>query len=198
MRSFINQSILHYATENNDIYFCELLVTRGRADCLSEDNYRQTPFILAAKRNYLCLLKLFVNDIKCNKCVQTTKTTTTTSDVDNNGYVSKQVRLATYYACYSGNYEVVRYLFESFGLRTENLIQLSRDYFEIGSLLVGERRLLKFSELNPLHVCCYKANFEIVEYLLANLENKANVEIVVNSPINEYRDSTSLEEAFKG
>ena len=51
------------------------------------------------------------------------------------------------------------------------------------------------SELNVLHVCCYKSHYDMVEFLLNNSIDK---EEFINRPINEFRESTCLEEAFKG
>lgn len=184
VRNFLNQTILHTATENNDLNLCRLLVENG-ADYFGEDNYRQTPFILAAKRNFSAILRVFVDDVKRHRDEQ----------IETN--VSRQIRLATYHACYSGNFDIVRYLFEKFELTTEVLMH-SRDDLELEWTSSLGKNKLKFSELNPLHVCCYKAYYDIVEYLLSRLDNRTNVAAIVNSPINEYRDSTSLEEAFKG
>lgn len=176
IKNFLNQTLLHFACENQDYHLCKLLLENG-ADCLIEDNYRQTPFIFAAKRNYLSILELFVTFVS--------------SDLtDTNRW--KQVRKTAYYACCAGNYKIVQHLFKSFGLVTEKLIE--------GSNLDLEHVDIKpnFSELNPLHVSCYKSNFDIVNFLLINLSDKSLTQEFLNSPFNEYRDSTSLEEAFKG
>lgn len=147
---------------------CHLLVENS-ADFLFEDNYRQSPFILAAKRNNLDLIKLFSALIQKN-------------DLISNNF--KQIRRATYYACCSGHLEVVKFLFETFNLHSELLLD---DHVH--------KNEFKLSELNVLHVVCYKAQFEIAEFLLNNSKDKQNF---INSPINEFRESTCLEEAFKG
>ncbi len=144
-------------------------MVENSADFLFEDNYRQSPFILAAKRNNLDLIKLFSALIQKN-------------DLISNNF--KQIRRATYYACCSGHLEVVKFLFETFNLHSELLLD---DHVH--------KNEFKLSELNVLHVVCYKAQFEIAEYLLNNSKDKQNF---INSPINEFRESTCLEEAFKG
>lgn len=186
IRNFLNQSILYTATECNDVSLCELLASPsgGGADLFAEDNYRQTPFILAAKKNYLSVLKVFVDQMN--------------DDVDEDERRDKQIRLATYHACYSGNYDVVRFMFERFALTTEALLVHARDHLELEWTSTTSSTKLRLSELNPLHVCCYKASYDIVAFLLDRLHDPAQVNAVVNSPINEYRDSTALEEAFKG
>lgn len=189
IRNFLNQSLLYTATENNDVGLCRLLVESG-GDFLGEDNYRQTPFILAAKKNYFGVLRVFVEELKKEE----------ENYNSDSSHVNKQIRLATYHACYSGNFEIVRFMFERFSLTTEQLImQTPRDDLELEwTSSLGKKSKLRLSELNPLHVCCYKANFDIVRFLLSQLEDKSIIQAVVNSPINEYRDSTALEEAFKG
>jgi len=148
---------------------CSLLVRSG-ADFLSEDNYRQSPFTLAAKRNNLELIKLFSSLIRID-----------------DSYSLKQICRASYHACCSGHLEIVKYLFETFKINSEYLLDDKNQTNLIEKI--------SLSELNVLHVVCYKANFEIARYLLEKATNK---EKFINSPINEFRESTCLEEAFKG
>lgn len=155
---------------------CKLLVENG-ANCLLEDNYRQTPFVLAAKRDYFDILILFVQSIKLNL------------DLSKSW---PQVRKAAYTACCSGNFDILKYIFENFELKLEKFVHQSSEHEDS---LIGKQN---FSELNPLHVACYKSYFNIVQFLLENLEDKKCIGLIVNSTFNEYRDSTSLEEAFKG
>ncbi|CAF0710062.1 unnamed protein product [Brachionus calyciflorus] len=167
IKNFLNQTILHLACENNDLKLCKLLVKNG-ADFFLEDNYLQTPFVLAAKRNYFNILEIFCSSIQ-------------------NGQNNTQVLRATYNACCSGNEKIVEYLFEKFSLHTEDLINLK--HFSNSN---------KISELNLLHVCCYKSHLNIVNFLLSKFRNSSQKSEYLNSAFNEYRDSTSLEEAFKG
>jgi ankyrin repeat protein len=190
IKNFLNQSLLHFVCESSDTKLCELLIEHG-ADCLLEDNYRQTPFIIAVKRNNLEFVRLFVKAIK-------SKYQLVDPDVQTSENLSecwKQVRRASYYASCSGNLEILRYIFESFRMRTEHLLNDFR--MRTCSHLSLSNRLNHFSELNPLHVSCYKANFLIVEFLLENLSPE-RFEALLNMPINDFRDSTCLEEAFKG
>lgn len=50
-------------------------------------------------------------------------------------------------------------------------------------------------ELNIFHVACFNAHYEVVHYLI---EKAIDIQSFINSPINDYRNSTSLEETFKG
>lgn len=180
IKNFLNQTILHFSCENNDLILCKLLLDYG-ADCLIEDNYRLSPFVLSAKRNYFDLLKLFCESVKKTLSNEL-------SNTQNESKCWEQIRRASYYACCSGHIDVARFLFKTFNLYSE---QISDD----ASWSTGSKS--KFTELNLLHVACYKANFEIVEFLLSNTQEKHN-EAFMNKPINEFRDCTPLEEAFKG
>ena len=123
IKNFLNQTLLHFACENNDLNLCKLLLTNG-ADFLTEDNYRQSPFILASKRNNLDLIKLFSNSIQTN------------SDL-------KQVYRAAYYASCSDHLEIVEFFFEKFQIKSEYLLdEKSKDLCEKYTI----------SELNVLHV----------------------------------------------
>lgn len=190
IKNFLNQTLLHFVCETSDAKLCELLIEHG-ADCLLEDNYRQTPFIIAVKRNNFEFVKMFVKSIK-------SKYELVDPDVQTSESLSecwKQVQRASYYASCSGHLEILRFIFESFRMRTEHLLHDFR--VRTCSHLSLSSRLNHFSELNPLHVSCYKANFKIVEFLLENLSAES-LETLLNMPINEFRDSTCLEEAFKG
>ena len=175
IKNFLNQTLLHFACENNDLHLCNALLNYG-ADCLAEDNYRQTPFIICAKRNYVDLLKLFTAYLKTNIVIANLK-------LDDHLY--KQIRNACSHACNHGNLEIVRYLFEVFDLHSENLLQ--------SSAAVAEN--INNFELNVLHVACYKAQFEIAKFLI---DKAKNVVTFINSPINQFRNSTALEETLKG
>lgn len=173
IKNFLNQTLLHFSCENNDILACELLIKNG-ADCLIEDNYRQTPFILASKKNFFAVLKLFVDSVQ-----------------KSSSFDQFQVNRAAYYACCSGNLNIAEFLFSTFNLNTENIVEES-------SVNVDTNKCNRFSELNPLHVSCYKADMNIVEFLLTNIKDKSLSIYFINSPINEYRNCTGLEETFKG
>jgi ankyrin repeat protein len=107
IKNFLNQTLLHFASENNDIELCTYLLKYG-ADCLLEDNYRQTPFIIAAKLDSLELLDLFTNEIKKHP--------------KQSHNLNKQIRAASYHACNFGNLRIIKYLFDQFGLHSEDLI----------------------------------------------------------------------------
>jgi ankyrin repeat protein len=159
IKNFLNQTLLHIYSNENNLGGSILLLDSG-ANCLLEDNYRQTPLIIAAKKNYCVLLELFCKSILHESL----------SDIF--GQVSK----AAYYACSAGNYEALLFLFAKFHLKAENL-SLKND-----------------NEPNALHIACYKSDYKIVKLLLKHLESKNSL----NKPINRFRESTSLEETFKG
>ena len=180
IKNFLNQTLLHFASENNDEKLCELLLEYG-ADCLLEDNYRYTPFIITAKRNYLNLNKLFLSFIK-TRCVTDTSIQTCWD----------QVRRAAYYSVCLGNMEIAQNLFSTFKLHSLNICTDP----ETESLSINEKRF-RFSELNPLHVAAYKANLHVVQFLFINTL-EIYKESFKNRSLNEFRDCTPLEEAFKG
>lgn len=159
IKNFLNQTLLHIYSNDNNLIGSKLLIDSG-ASCLLEDNYRQTPLIIAAKKNYCVLLELFCESIvhqpSCNILTQLSK--------------------AAYYACSTGNYEALLFLFTKFNLKTDDL-SLNDD-----------------NEPNALHIACYKSDFKIVKLLLDHLESKDTL----NKPINRFRESTSLEETFIG
>lgn len=111
IKNFLNQTLLHFASENNDTQLCTYLLKYG-GDCLLEDNYRQTPFIIAAKQDNLELLDLFANEIK-KRPKQTQHN------------LNKQIRAASYHACNFGNLRIIKYLFDQFGLHSEDLVNES-------------------------------------------------------------------------
>ncbi|RNA11705.1 ankyrin neuronal isoform 4 [Brachionus plicatilis] len=164
VKNFLNQTLVHFACENNQAQLCQLLVDFG-ADCVQEDNYLQTPLILAAKRNFLDIVEIF------------------SASLDPDGHKKEIVR-AAYYACCAGNCQIVQYLFSRFGLGTEDL--------------VDEKESSRVSELNPLHITCYKSYSDIVVFLLSKFRNEHLIAEYLNSRFNAYRDSTALEETFKG
>lgn len=196
IRNFLNQTLLHVLCEYNDYDLCELLVKNG-ADCLIEDNYRQTPLMISVKRNHLSLVKLFIESIKqrfstLNKKYQYNDSNLIDLLKTNEKclFTWMQILHVTYYASTFGHLTILKYLFESFNLFSEYLIieEYSKNFYNDQNI---------FSELNPLHVSSYKANCDIVKFLLDKKFTKSN-ELFINKPINRYRDSTPLEEAFKG
>jgi ankyrin repeat protein len=180
IKNFLNQTLLHFACENNDQKLCELLL-KYDADCLLEDNYRYSPFIITAKRNFLNLNILFVNFVQ-NRCL--TATSQTCWD---------QIRRAAYYSVCSGHIEIAQHLFNTFKLNSEQICTDSS--IELDSVPINGN--VRFSELNPLHVAAYKAKIEIVQFLFQNTLD-IHKEAFKNKPLNEFRDCTPLEEAFKG
>lgn len=164
IKNFLNQTLLHFACENNQAELCKLLVEYG-ADCTLEDNYLQTPLIMAAKRNFFQIIKVFSTSI-------------------NEDEYKNEILRAAYHACCSGNCQIVEHLFLRFDLCTEDLVNV--------------KELSRVSELNPLHVCCYKSYSNILTFLAAKFRNSDSITKYLNLRFNEYRDSTALEEAFKG
>lgn len=185
IRNFLNQTLLHYASEHNDLQLGDLLVQKG-ADFFVEDNYRQTPLIIAAKRNYFSFIKLFVAKVKKSADYDQLNTASV---------LTRHFRSAAYHACYAGNLEIVAFLFSNFDLHTEDIIQIR---FDLSDKSNCTTKNFNFSELNPLHVSCFKGHFELVHFLISKVNEKSSVCSIINGPINEFRDSTSLEEAFKG
>lgn len=245
IRNFLNQTLLHFACEYNNYRLCKLLVLHD-ASFLIEDNYRQTAFVLAAKRNYLKLVKLFschlmrrlmrkqqqqqqeAEEIDSDesdddddemfdayKCEERTDSI----EINLNNECLRQIKRATYHALCLGHLEVVKYLFRKFHLNSEQLVLNDTAFIHIvaqslnlleqnaaGDVAASDKSTTNnssndtnFAELNALHVACYKSNFLCVEFLLENLfSKKENLDLFVNRPINEFRDCTPLEEAFKG
>lgn len=179
IKNFVNQTLLHFASENNNNKLCQYLLQYG-ADCLIEDNYRQTPFIIAAKLNNLELVDIFMTIVKRNK--------EKANEISGKN-LEKQIRNASYHACNFGNLSIVKYLFEKFDLKSEYLLENQSEAEK--SAACHDKNF----ELNVLHIACYKANANIVEFLLANALNKKSF---INRPINDFRCSTALEEALKG
>lgn len=177
IKNFLNQTLLHFTCENNDKKLCELLLRHG-GDCLLEDNYRTSPFIITAKRNFKDLNSLFVNSL-LNRFV----------DYSLSHVYWTQIRRTAYYSICAGHLEIAKHLFKSFNLHSEQICMDERDN--------GDISRLKLSELNPLHVAAYKANLPIVEFLFKNTQETSQ-ELFKNMPLNEFRDCTALEEAFKG
>lgn len=164
IKNFLNQTLLHFACENNQVELCKLLV-EYEADCTQEDNYLQTPLIIAAKRNFFQIIKIFSESINENE-------------------FKNEILRAAYHACCSGNFQIVEHLFAKFDLCTEDLVNVKESS--------------RVSELNPLHVCCNKSYSSIVTFLIMKFRNVASITKYLNLRFNEYRDSTALEEAFKG
>lgn len=234
IHNFLNQTLLHIASERNLIGLCKHLIQYG-ANCMFEDNYRQTPLIIAAKSNYYELVKLFINSIKLQ-----TQLYMYENYKEYNLIKQQQISKAAYYAVCANNYEIVKYLFETFELNSEQLqfdnhIEIisvadntsnscanssssndsdsdvmsssqgnsssSFSFYNCNSNKNCIKIKLKYesnyytSELNALHVVCYNSYYQLVEYLIEHSINKANY---INMPINKFRDSTPLEEAFKG
>jgi hypothetical protein len=203
IKNFLNQSLLHIVSEKNLINHCEVLVKLG-ANCLLEDNYRQTPLLIASKSNYYELVNIFCNSLKFHHI----------SDMyenyeDFNLIKLQQIQKSAYYAACSNNIEIVEYLFEKFSLNSEQLqfdsdvevVTLPNQYSDSNDDDDDSKIKLKYeltsgtSELNALHVASYNSFFKIVKYLV---EKSTNKEDYINLSINKFRDSTPLEEAFKG
>ena len=130
---------------------------------------------------------------------------------------SQQIQKSAYYAACSNNIEIVEYLFENFSLYSEQLqydsnfevVTIPNDdydgYYDECNNNDKKTNPVKInikyeltsctSELNALHVASYNSFFKIVKYLVEKSKNKNDY---INMPINKFRDSTPLEEAFKG
>jgi len=193
IKSFLNQTLLHYASENNNLNLCKLLLNNG-ADCLIEDNYRQTPFTISSKSDNLKLVEIFCKFMKPNL----------KKDEENVNKLFKQIRNSISFACQTGNVKIVQYLLEEFNLKSE-IFLIDKN---VSSSFINKKKninslYLKFQtynqsasfELNPIHVACFNANGKIVKLLLDRALNK---EELINTPINDFRCSTTLEETFKG
>jgi hypothetical protein len=201
IKNFLNQTLLHFACDYNDIFLCKLLLSHG-ANCLLEDNYRQSPFILASKKKEtLSILKLFADSIKVDSfCYKKDDIVHNSEALLHSSYEItriRQIRRAAYYACCNNNVKIAAYLFESFHLKSE---QLNDELSEAEAVQSSEdgsqmQRRKKISELNVLHVVSFKGFADMVDFLLAKADN---LHEFINRPINEFRDSTALEEAFKG
>ena len=112
IKNFLNQTLLHFASENNDFELCEYLLKNG-GDCLFEDNYRQTPLVIAAKGDNLKLVKLFCREIVCEKNL----------DLEKFELAAEQnIRVAIYNACDAGNLRIVEYLFNEFDLKSDEVL----------------------------------------------------------------------------
>jgi len=108
IKNFLNQTLLHFASENNHLELCEHLLHYG-ADCLLEDNYRQSPFTISSKSNNLKLIELFCKFIRSNL----------KNDIEYQNKWLKQIRNSINFACYSGNVKIVQYLFDEFDLKSD-------------------------------------------------------------------------------
>jgi ankyrin repeat protein len=169
VKNFLDQTLLHFAADSNNLKLCSLLVTKYGADCLLEDTYRQTPFLVAVKKNHAEVFKLFVTSLS------------------NSNYNRESLRRHVIHAAYisscMGNLTLLEYLFAEFDLDTDQL--------------VNEISFLKNYDSNPIHVACFKGHFQVVQFLVKNLSTKTK-ELFINSSLNEFRKCTPLEEAFKG
>ena len=191
IKNFLNQTLLHISCEQNATGLCDLLLKYG-ADCLLEDNYRCSPFLISAKQNLVELNKLFAKSIQRRSSQLSLEST---SDNETLANFWEQIRRAAYYSVCFGHLEISEYLFQTFELHSE---QICTDFVatcELDSLT--DERKARFSELNPLHVAAYKANLQMVEFLFQNTQSLTR-DAFKNAPLNEYRDCTPLEEAFKG
>ena len=81
--------------------------------------------------------------------------------------------------------ETLKFLFEKFHITTNQLVD------EINNLS-------NYGLLNPIHVSCYKGYHRIIEFFSLNLSSGVNKNEYFNVSLNEFRNSTPLEEAFKG
>ena len=202
IKNFLNQTLLHIISEKNLINVCQKLVDFG-ANCLLEDNYRQTPLLIAAKSNYFELVKILCNSIKLQSQLYMYE-----NFRDYNLIKSQQIYKAAYYACCSNNIEIAEYLFDNFSLYSEQLqfddnveIVTSTSSDDDDEKSFQHKIKLKYelnsytSELNALHVAAYNSYFKVVKHLIKNSKNKT---VYINMAINKFRESTPLEEAFKG
>lgn len=131
IKNFLNQTLLHFACENTDIKLCKYLLNYG-ADCLIEDNYRQTPFTLAAKSNCIELIIMFSESIN-NRYLDTqiNFNEINASSSKSMRFFFSQIRKALYHACECGYIEIIKYIFEKFMLKSDDLF----DYFEFKTMV---------------------------------------------------------------
>ena len=206
IKNFLNQTLLHIFSEKNLINQCKDLIQFG-ANCLLEDNYRQTPLLIASKSNYFELVNIYCNSLR----FQAHHICSMYDNFEDYNVIKlQQIQKSAYYAACSNNIEIVEYLFENFSLNSEQLqfdsnVEIitfpnddNNDDYENTS---QSKIKLKYeltsgtSELNALHVASYNSYFKIVKHLVEKSKNKGNY---INMSINKFRDSTPLEEAFKG
>jgi ankyrin repeat protein len=171
IRNFTNQTLLHLSSESNNQELCILLVDMFCLDILAEDNYRQTPLLISVKKGHINLFEYFIN-ILVNIEINDTKK------------LRKHVLIAAYNAINSNQMNLVKHIFKRFEFNTNDL--------------VNEVCFFNTFDQNPIHLSCFKGNYEMVEFLVKNLNAKNNQELYLNSCLNEFRNSTCLEEAFKG
>ena len=58
IKNFLNQTLLHIVSEKNLVNQCKQLILFG-ANCLMEDNYRQTP-LLIGKFSFYVILRMWI------------------------------------------------------------------------------------------------------------------------------------------
>ncbi len=95
--------------------------------------------------------------------------------------VLDHINRAAYQACCNGNLKIVDHLFDKYKLQSEQLDEQMSN--------------IELYELNSLHVVAYDGNYDLVKYLVKHSRDKY---VYINKSLNKYRDSTPLEEAFKG
>jgi ankyrin repeat protein len=171
IKNFFDQSLLHFAAESNNLAISTFLVEKYHADCLLEDTYRKTPFVIAVKKGNFSIFELFVKQIVSIK------------QQNNYDSIQRHITSAAYHSSCNGNLQMLEYLFAKFALTTNQL--------------VNDLCFLKNFDSNPIHAACFNGHYHTVEFLVRKLD-PVNKELFLNSCLNEFRNCTPLEEAFKG
>ena len=111
--------------------------------------------MIAAKKNHLPLVKLFLDSLRGQYEAKLTVLTISQGERLASNTVWLNIVHASYVACLSGHLPIVKYLFESANLFAE-YVSTDLPTFQNAN-----------SDLNAIHVAAFKANIHMLEYLLS-------------------------------